>query len=117
MLTYVTIGPLKIWSGPGRAGASTARTARSCSTRPPPAQLAMSYPSGHVANALVWYGVIALLLGALLRSLDRPPLSDGPTWRSGSLPPAIVFCTTTYLASTGSPTRWPACCSAWSWPG
>ena len=26
----------------------------------------MSYPSGHVANALVWYGVIALLAALLL---------------------------------------------------
>ena len=44
----------------------------------------MSYPSGHVANALVWYGVIALLLAALLRSLGRPPLRRASSWRSGS---------------------------------
>ena len=55
--------------------------------------LGMSYPSGHVANALVWYGVIALLAGALVGGLAPRTLV---TLRV--LPPVIVFCTTTYLS-------------------
>jgi membrane-associated phospholipid phosphatase len=52
----------------------------------------MSYPSGHVENALVWYGVIALLLGALVAV--PPPVRVALR----VIPPIIVFCTTTYLA-------------------
>jgi membrane-associated phospholipid phosphatase len=52
----------------------------------------MSYPSGHVANALVWYGVIALLLGALVAVPSRVHLAIR------LVPPVIVFCTTTYLS-------------------
>jgi hypothetical protein len=52
----------------------------------------MSYPSGHVANALVWYGVIALLLGALVTVPPRVHLAIR------LVPPVIVFCTTTYLS-------------------
>lgn len=97
VLTYVTIGPLKIWldraapafDGPDRLVLFNAHAA---------GIEAMSYPSGHVANALAWYGVIAVLLNALLRSLDRPPLSARAYAALRVLPPAIVFCTTTWLA-------------------
>jgi membrane-associated phospholipid phosphatase len=91
VLTYVTIGPLKIWlqraaphfTGPDRAELFNPAAVGS---------LGMSYPSGHVANALVWYGVIALLLGALV---TVPP---GVRLAVRTVPPVIVFCTTTYLA-------------------
>lgn len=56
-----------------------------------------AYPSGHVANAIVWFGVIALLLHALLRVYRRPPLSPWVATLIRVLPPAIVFTTTTYL--------------------
>ncbi|MBE1486619.1 phosphatase PAP2 family protein [Plantactinospora soyae] len=56
-----------------------------------------AYPSGHVANAIVWYGVIALLLAALLRTLGRPDAPVGVYRAIRVVPPAIVFCTTTYL--------------------
>lgn len=92
VLTYLTIGPLKIWlqraaprfEGPDRTELFN------------PAALGsdgMSYPSGHVANALVWYGVIALLLGALVGGLSRRTLLALRV-----LPPVIVFGTTTYLS-------------------
>ena len=90
VLTYLTIGPLKIWfdraaphfTGPDRVVLfNPAATGAS----------ALSYPSGHVANALVWYGVIALLLGGLITL--RPRVQTALR----VLPPAIVFCTTTYL--------------------
>ncbi|WP_091654192.1 phosphatase PAP2 family protein [Micromonospora pallida] len=101
-LTYVTIGPLKVW---------TARPAPSASVKDPflpPEQTlplfqdelllkyAQSYPSGHVANAIVWYGVLALLLAPLLRSFGRnvPPRVVTAV---RVVPPVVVIFTTTYL--------------------
>ena len=51
----------------------------------------LSYPSGHAVNTVVWYGVIALLLGAWL--------ATRPAWRRALrlVPPVVVFCTATYL--------------------
>ena len=91
VLTYVTIGPLKLWlqraaphfTGPDRAELFNPAAAGGAG---------LSYPSGHVANALVWYGVIALLAGALVT------LSPGARRALRILPPVIVFATTTYLA-------------------
>lgn len=97
VLTAVTIGPLKIWldrAAPAFKGPDSLVLFNPHAS----GSLAMSYPSGHVANALVWYGVIALLLGALLRALDRPPLPARAHAALRVLPPAIVFCTTTWLA-------------------
>ncbi|WP_348651086.1 phosphatase PAP2 family protein [Micromonospora sp. WMMD812] len=102
VLTYLTIGPLKVW---------TARPAPSASLKEPflpaeqtlplfqqdlPVRFAQSYPSGHVANAIVWYGVLALLLVPLLRSYGRtvPPRV---VLAVRVLPPLIVLSTTTYL--------------------
>jgi membrane-associated phospholipid phosphatase len=97
VLTYVTIGPLKIWLD--RAAPAFAGPDRLVLFNPHAAgEFAMSYPSGHVANALAWYGVIAVLLNALLRALDRPPLPTRVYVVLRVLPPAIVFITTTWLA-------------------
>lgn len=102
VLTYLTIGPLKVW---------TARPAPSASVKQPflppdqtlplfqhdlPVRFAQSYPSGHVANAIVWYGVLALLLAPLLRTFGRavPPRLVTVV---RVLPPLIVLGTTTYL--------------------
>jgi membrane-associated phospholipid phosphatase len=37
----------------------------------PGGEYAAGYPSGHVVNAVVWYGVLLVLISALLRELDR----------------------------------------------
>jgi membrane-associated phospholipid phosphatase len=100
VLTYLTIGPLKLW---------TDRAAPSASVKEPylpPAdavqlfhtdgQYGVSYPSGHVANSIVWYGVLALLLPALLRTLHRP-VPDRLITVIRVVPPLVVLCTTTYL--------------------
>ncbi|TDB71698.1 phosphatase PAP2 family protein [Micromonospora sp. KC721] len=101
-LTALTIGPLKVW---------TARPAPSASVKEPyltpeqtlplfqhdlPVRFAQSYPSGHVANAIVWYGVIALLLVPLLRTAGRrmPPRVVTVV---RVVPPLVVLFTTTYL--------------------
>lgn len=91
VLTYVTIGPLKLWlhrAAPHFSGPDRARLFNPAATGAD----ALSYPSGHVANALVWYGVIALLLAALVT------LSPAVYRLLRVVPPAIVFATTTYLA-------------------
>ncbi|MCW3813034.1 phosphatase PAP2 family protein [Micromonospora sp. DR5-3] len=102
VLTTFTIGPLKVW---------TARPAPSASVKEPflppdqtlplfqhdlPVRFAQSYPSGHVANAIVWYGMLALLLVPLLRTFGRtvPPRLVTVL---RALPPLTVLCTTTYL--------------------
>lgn len=49
----------------------------------------MSYPSGHLANTVVWYGLLTVLLGGVL----------GPTARRWLriVPPVVVGVTVTYL--------------------
>ncbi|MCM0676676.1 phosphatase PAP2 family protein [Micromonospora phytophila] len=100
VLTYLTIGPLKL---------TTDRAAPSASIKEPylaPADAVqifhtdgpygVSYPSGHVANAIVWYGVIALLLAPLLSSHGRRmPARLVTVVRV--VPPLVVLSTTTYL--------------------
>ncbi|MGH8792799.1 MAG: phosphatase PAP2 family protein [Stackebrandtia sp.] len=50
---------------------------------------AMAYPSGHAANAVVWYGLAVILVGSLM----------GPRTRMLTLilPPALVTITQTYV--------------------
>jgi len=48
-----------------------------------------SYPSGHATNAIIWYGVLALLLAAVLAPRSRRVLRLGP--------PIVVCISTTYL--------------------
>jgi membrane-associated phospholipid phosphatase len=88
VLTYVTIGPLKVWLD--RAAPAFTGPHREILFNPAASgQYAMSYPSGHVANALAWYFIIALLLREL----------TGRDWSAIRMaPPVIVFITTTYLA-------------------
>ena len=59
-------------------------------------RFAQSYPSGHVANAIVWYGVIALLLPRCCATFGRtvPPALVTVI---RVVPPVVVFSTTTYL--------------------
>ena len=90
VLTYLTIGPSKLWfdrAAPHFTGPDRAELFNPAAT----GSAALSYPSGHVANALVWYGVIALLLGRLITLSPRVQVA------LRVLPPAIVFTTTTYL--------------------
>jgi membrane-associated phospholipid phosphatase len=53
----------------------------------------MSYPSGHMANTVVWYGVLVLLLAALAPAAMRPAARRA--LRFG--PPVAVAVVTTYL--------------------
>ncbi|XVU25080.1 phosphatase PAP2 family protein [Actinoplanes sp. CA-054009] len=91
LLTYVTIGPLKIWAD--RAAPRFDGPDKTVMFNPyASAEKAMSYPSGHLGNSLVWYAVLAILIAALLRR----PLSSTQTVLIRFVPVAIVFCTTIY---------------------
>jgi membrane-associated phospholipid phosphatase len=50
-----------------------------------------SYPAGHLVVAVVWYGVLVLLLAAVV------PLSPAVSRAIRIVPVAVVMCTTTYL--------------------
>lgn len=91
VLTYVTIGPLKIWAD--RAAPTFDGPDKAVMFNPYASGVkAMSYPSGHLGNSLVWYAVLALLIAALLRR----PLRTGETVAFRIVPVVIVFCTTIY---------------------
>ncbi|MER7004705.1 phosphatase PAP2 family protein [Dactylosporangium sp. NPDC000555] len=86
VITYVTIGPLKIW---------TDRTAASDHDVAHPEYLfhidtGMSYPSGHVVNAIVWYGVLGTLLAGVLSRRLVAAIRYAV--------PLVLLFTTTYLS-------------------
>ena len=91
VLTYVTIGPLKIWLD--RAAPNFKGPHREILFNPDASgKYAMSYPSGHVANAVVWYFIIAILVGLLVGR----PLPARARLALRVVPPVVVFITTTY---------------------
>jgi membrane-associated phospholipid phosphatase len=91
VLTYITIGPLKIWAG--RAAPAFDGPDKTIMFNPNAHGVyAMSYPSGHMGNSLVWYGVITLLVATLLGR----PLTGRESFLLRFLPVAILFCTTIY---------------------
>jgi membrane-associated phospholipid phosphatase len=79
--TYVTIGPLKLWTDRA-AGTSDIEHAEWLFHDPS----GLSYPSGHVINAIVWYGVLAMLLRHRVWPVVRVAV------------PVVVLFTTTYLS-------------------
>ncbi|GAA4932829.1 phosphatase PAP2 family protein [Actinoplanes utahensis] len=91
VLTYFTIGPAKIFfdrAAPRFEGPDPTMLFNPHAS----GTLAMSYPSGHVANSIVWFGTIALLL-SMLRGRD---LSRREWIPLRVLPVVIVFVTTVY---------------------
>ncbi|MGC5050292.1 phosphatase PAP2 family protein [Micromonospora sp. DT48] len=99
LVTMLTIGPLKIWTDRAAPTASVKEPflapeeAVQIFNQLPAGAYSMSYPSGHVANAIVWYGVIALLLVSL--TAGRLPVGGYRLVRYA--PPGILLITTTYL--------------------
>jgi membrane-associated phospholipid phosphatase len=91
LLTYLTIGPAKIYFD--RAAPTFTGLDKTVMFNPyASGKYAMSYPSGHLGNSLVWYAVIALLVTALLKR----PLTRPQTLAVRVVPVVIVFCTTVY---------------------
>jgi membrane-associated phospholipid phosphatase len=90
-LTYLTIGPLKLWAG--RAAPRFDGPDKTIMHNPyASGSAAVSYPSGHMGNALVWYAVIALLVAALVRR----PLTGTERVLIRVVPVVILFVTTVY---------------------
>jgi membrane-associated phospholipid phosphatase len=56
-----------------------------------------SYPSGHMANTLIWYPLLVAFLDANLRALGRADLSPAVHRTLLVAPPVIVAITLTYL--------------------
>jgi membrane-associated phospholipid phosphatase len=88
LLTGIAILPIKLWTDRA-APNSTLPDAVDLFNTLPPDEYSRSYPSGHMVNAVVWYGVLALLLAPWLAAGLRRWLRFAP--------PAIVFVTTVYL--------------------
>jgi membrane-associated phospholipid phosphatase len=91
VLTYITIGPLKLWAGRA-APRFTGPDATIMHNPYASGATAVSYPSGHMGNALVWYTVIALLTAALLRR----PLTRLEWVLIRVVPVVVLFLTTVY---------------------
>jgi membrane-associated phospholipid phosphatase len=64
----------------------------------PPGEYAAGYPGGHAVNAVVWYGVLLLLVTALLRAYGRAQPSSPLRVAVRLVPPLVVLGTTTYLS-------------------
>ncbi|MEU4421179.1 phosphatase PAP2 family protein [Actinoplanes sp. NPDC024001] len=92
VLTYLTIGPAKVFFD--RAAPRFAGPEKTVLFNPhADGGLAMSYPSGHMGNVLVWYAVFAILITALLNR----PLTRREWILLRVAPVVIVFGTTVYL--------------------
>lgn len=88
VLTVVLITPLKIWTDRAAPNSTLPDRVEIFNTLPP-GEFDWSYPSGHMVNTIVWYGVLALLLSPWLGRTARLWLRIAP--------PVIVFVTTVYL--------------------
>ncbi|GFJ90954.1 phosphatase PAP2 family protein [Phytohabitans rumicis] len=88
LATGFAIMPLKLWTDRA-APRSTLPDAVELFNTLPPGEYSISYPSGHLVNTVVWYGVLVLLLTPWLGRTARRWLRVAP--------PVIVFCTTIYL--------------------
>ncbi|MDT4992248.1 MAG: hypothetical protein QOH97_2140 [Actinoplanes sp.] len=98
LLTYLTIGPLKLWISRAAPHSAQPTKVELFNHQLPAGEYRIGYPSGHVVNALVWYTVIAVLINGLLRAYAKAPLGPKALALLRGLPPAILFGTTTYLA-------------------
>jgi membrane-associated phospholipid phosphatase len=88
LLTGIAILPIKLWTNRA-APNSTLPNAVDLFNTLPPGEYGRSYPSGHLVNTVVWYGVLAMLLAPWLAPTLRRWLRFTP--------PVIVFVTTVYL--------------------
>lgn len=87
-LTYVTLGPLKIWS---KRTSPNSDLPDAVEFFNPHADWTMAFPSGHVVNSIVWWGVIVIIAARLW------PL---PAWFKPwmrFIPAGIVVFTTSYM--------------------
>lgn len=96
VLTTGVVLPLKHWTDRA-APRSALPDAAELFNALPPGEYGESYPSGHVVVAIVWYGIILLLISTVLRSFGRRPVPPGVGQLVRAVPPVVVFGTTTVL--------------------
>lgn len=89
LATGFAIMPLKLWTDRAAPRSTLPDAVELFNSDLPPGEYSISYPSGHMVNTIVWYGVLALLLAPWLRRTARRWLRIAP--------PAIVFVTTVVL--------------------
>jgi hypothetical protein len=88
LVTGFAIMPLKLWTDRAAPASTLADKVEIFNTLPP-GEYSLSYPSGHMVNTVVWYGILVLLLSPWLGRTAQRWLRIAP--------PAIVFCTTIFL--------------------
>lgn len=88
LLTGLVIMPIKLWTDRAAPTSPLPDPVELFNTIPP-GEYGLGYPSGHLVNAVVWYGVLVLLLRPWLPGAARRWLRIAP--------PVIVFGTTVYL--------------------
>lgn len=89
LVTGIVIMPIKLWTDRPAPSSMLPDAAELFHDTLPPGITGESYPSGHLVNVVVWYGVLAMLLSPWL----APALRRWLRWT----PPVVVFATTIYL--------------------
>lgn len=95
VLSLGTIAPMKAWADRGFPRNWELAHPEELFSDPVGGQ---AYPSGHVANAVLWFAVIALLLRLCCRLYGRREPTTAELRLLRVAPVVIVFCTTTYLS-------------------
>jgi membrane-associated phospholipid phosphatase len=88
ILTYCVVGPIKLWT----ERAAPHQGPVELFGHPFGDMQFQSYPSGHLVNTIVWYGVIVALLVTVL-----PPALARRAWLIRAVPVTVVSLTTVYL--------------------
>lgn len=88
ILTYCVVGPLKLWT----SRAAPHQGPVYFFAHSPTGDIFQSYPSGHLVNTIVWYGVLVTLLVQLV-----PPALARWSWVLRTVPVVVVSITTVYL--------------------
>ena len=64
----------------------------------PPGEYAAGYPGGHAVNTIVWYGVLLLLIAALLHAYGKPGPPRNLQLAIRIAVPVVVAASNTYLS-------------------
>jgi membrane-associated phospholipid phosphatase len=88
ILTYCVVGPIKLWT----SRAAPHQGPVQFFGQAPHGDIFQSYPSGHLVNTIVWYGVIVALLVPVV-----PPAVARWSWLVRTAPVVVVSLTTVYL--------------------
>lgn len=88
ILTYCVVGPVKLWTSRAAPHQGPVQFFGHATH----GDIFQSYPSGHLVNTIVWYGVIVSLLLTVV-----PPRLARWSWLVRTVPVVVVSLTTVYL--------------------